>query len=247
MMMLHLALTSITTQDSLPSMSLTDIRRQGALLYTTPFRHADGHGDGPGINPNDPTTENGTGDGDGIVGNTGRPTLQGNGTWLRLNGMDTQTCLECHGVIDNSVVPAILGVGGQAGISASPFFRSKNADIDDSEGNSLARLGVAEFDGRAINPPKNLGMGGVELAGAEITQRLNKIADVTAIVANILDKRFSLPLNANGINFGEIIAKPNGDLDTSKVEGVDADLVVRPFGRKGEFDTIRGFDTYISS
>ena len=49
------------TQDSLPSMSLTEIRRQGVLLYTTPFRHADGHGDGPGINPNDPTTENGSG------------------------------------------------------------------------------------------------------------------------------------------------------------------------------------------
>ena len=53
------ALQNHITQDSLPSMSLTDIRRQGALMYTTPFRHADGHGDGPGINPNDPTTENG--------------------------------------------------------------------------------------------------------------------------------------------------------------------------------------------
>lgn len=237
------ALRTTITQDSLASMSLTEIRQQGALMYTTPFRHADGHGDGPGINPNDPTTENGSADGDGILGNTGRPTLQGNGTWLRLNGMDTQTCLECHGVIDNSVIPAILGVGGQAGISASPFFNSRNADIDDSDGNSLDRLGVAAFDGRAINPPKNLGMGGVELAGQEITRRLQKIADVTALVATLLDRRFALPLEANGVDFGQIIATANGDLDTSKVEGVDADLVIRPFGRKGEFDTIRGFDT----
>ncbi len=237
------ALKTTVTQDDIASMSLTDIRRQGVLLYTTPFRHADGHGDGPGINVNDPTTEAGAADGDGILGNTGRPTLQGNGTWLRLNGMDTQTCLECHGVIDNSVIPAILGVGGQAGISASPFFNSKNADIDDSVGNSLARLGVAEFDGRAINPPKNLGMGGVELAGQEISRRLNRIANLSSRVAKILDKRFSLPLRAKGISFGEIIAKPNGDLDTSKVEGVDGDLVIRPFGRKGEFDTVRGFDT----
>ena len=237
------ALKTTITQADFPGVSLLEARRQGALVYTTPFRHADGHGDGPGINPNDPTTENCSGDGDGILGNTGRPTLQGNGTWLRLNGMDTQTCLECHGVIDNSVVPAILGVGGQAGISASPFFNSRNADIDDSEGNSLARLGIAEFDGRAINPPKNLGMGGVELAGQEITQRLQLIANLTSKVAVILDRRFSLPLEAQGVSFGEIIAKRNGDLDTSKVEGVDADLVIRPFGRKGEFDTIRGFDT----
>ncbi|MGB0717423.1 MAG: di-heme oxidoredictase family protein, partial [Phycisphaerae bacterium] len=33
-----------------------------------------------------------------------------------------------------------------------------------------------------------------------------------------------------------------GELDTSLVEGVDEDLVVRPFGRKGEFPTTRSFD-----
>ena len=237
------ALQATITQDSLPSMSLTDIRRQGVLVYTTPFRHADGHGDGPGINPNDPTTENGSGDGDGVLGNTGRPTLQGNGTWLRVNGLDTQTCLECHGVINNSVVPAILGVGGQAGISASPMFNTRNIDVDDSDGNSLEKLGIAAFDGRAINPPKNLGMGGVELAGQEISRRLNRISNLASRLAQRADRRVRLPLVAKGIDFGDIIATPSGDLDTSRVQGVDEDLVIRPFGRKGEFDTVRGFDT----
>ena len=236
------ALQTTVTQDDIPNMSLTDIRRQGVLVYTTPFRHADGHGDGPGINPNDPTTENGSGDGDGILGNTGRPTLQGNGTWLRLNGMDTQTCLECHGVINTSVVPAILGVGGQAGIANSPFFNSRNADIDDSDGRSLDRLGIAGFDGRAINPPKNLGMGGVELAGLEISRRLVRIANLASRLSQRADRRVRLPLVAKGIDFGDIIAKPNGEFDRSRVEGVDGDLVIRPFGRKGEFDTVRGFD-----
>jgi CxxC motif-containing protein (DUF1111 family) len=32
------------------------------------------------------------------------------------------------------------------------------------------------------------------------------------------------------------------NLDTSGVEGVDHDLVIRPFGRKGEFATVRQFD-----
>ena len=113
-------------------------------------------------------------------GGTGRPTLQGNGTWLRLNGLDSQTCLECHGVVDNSVVPAQMGVGGQAGIGGSPFFMSKNADIDDSVGNSFGdgrsnKLGIAAFDGRSINPPANFGLGGVELVGQEITETLQKI------------------------------------------------------------------------
>jgi hypothetical protein len=228
------ALKTTITQESLPSMSLTEIRRQGALVYTTPFRHADGHGDGPGINEEDPTAPD--------IGNTGRPTLQGNGTWLRLNGLDTQTCQECHGVINNSVIPPILGVAGQGGISASPFFMSKNADIDDSDGNSLERLGIAAFDGRAINPPKNLGMGGVELGGQEITNRLQRIQSLASRLAQRADRRVRLPLVAKGVDFGDIIAMPNGDIDTSRVEGVDADLVVAPFGRKGENDTVREFD-----
>ena len=167
------ALDADITESDFNKLSLTQIRQIGVRMYTTPFRHADGHGDGPGINRDDPTTENGSRDGDGILGNTGRPTLQANGTWLRINGMDTQTCLECHGVVDNSVVPAQMGVGGQGGIAASPFFQTKNADIDDSVGNSRGdegdpigkALGIAAYDGRAINPPGNFGLGGVELVG----------------------------------------------------------------------------------
>jgi CxxC motif-containing protein (DUF1111 family) len=36
------------------------------------------------------------------------------------------------------------------------------------------------------------------------------------------------------------VAKPDGTFDTAKVEGVDADLVVRPFGWKGHQATLRG-------
>jgi len=228
------ALQATITQDSLPSMSLTDIRRQGAMMYTTPFRHADGYGDGPGINEEDPIAPD--------VGDTGRPTLQGNGTFLRVNGLDTQTCLECHGVVDNSVVPARLGVAGQAGIANSPMFQTANLDVDDSDGNSLERLGIAAFDGRLINPPKNFGMGGVELGGQEITRRLNRISDLASRLSTRAGRSVRLPLVAKGVDFGDIIAKPSGDLDTSLVEGVDGDLVIRPFGRKGEFDTVRAFD-----
>lgn len=228
------ALDADISEGDFKKMSLTAIRQIGVRMYTTPFVHADGHGDGPGINRDDPTTETGGGDGDGILGNTGRPTLQGNGTWLRMNGLDSQTCLECHGVVDNSIVPARMGVGGQAGIGGSPFFNSKNADIDDSVGNSTGEegsaigeaLGIAAFDGRSINPPANFGLGGVELVGQEITATLQKIA------AWAEKEGKCLPLKAKGISFGT----------TCEPEGVDHDLEIRPFGRKGEFATVRGFD-----
>ena len=230
------ALDADIEDDDFKKMSLTQIRQIGVRMYTTPFRRADGFGDGPGINEAilpDGTPALNIPD----LGPTGRPTLQGNGTWLRMNGLDTQTCLECHGVVDNSVVPAQLGVGGQAGIAGSPFFRSKTADIDDSGKQSFGggdlngagigkALGIAAFDGRSINPPANFGLGGVELVGQEITETLQKIAAYADKIGKCL------PLKAKGISFGT----------TCEPEGVDSDLEIRPFGRKGEFATIRGFD-----
>jgi hypothetical protein len=48
-------------------------------------------------------------------------------------------------------------------------------------------------------------------------------------------------LETKGINFGELVY--NGvEFNVSGVKGIDSDLVVRPFGRKGEFATVRGFD-----
>ena len=92
------------------------------------------------------------------------------------------------------------------------------------------------MDGRFINPPFLLGSGGVELAGKEMTVELQQ------------QKAFAManagqwvPLPAKGVSFGKIIYR-NGMLDTSHVKGIEEDLVVRPFGRKGEFATVRGFD-----
>ncbi|MFK8026547.1 MAG: di-heme oxidoredictase family protein [Gammaproteobacteria bacterium] len=234
------ALDANITEDDFSKLSLTEIRQIGVRMYTTPFRRADGYGDGPGINTailDDGTPALNIPD----LGPTGRPTLQGNGTWLRMNGLDSQTCLECHGVVDNSVVPAQLGVGGQAGIGGSPFFRSKTADIDDSGNQSFGggdltgagigdAIGIAAFDGRSINPPANFGLGGVELVGQEITERLQKIRERAGGTCE--EGGRDVKLRAKGIDFGT----------NCNPEGVDGDLEIRPFGRKGEFATVRGFD-----
>jgi len=51
-----------------------------------------------------------------------------------------------------------------------------------------------------------------------------------------------IPLITKGVNFGSI-SHDGVDFNTSNVEGVAADLVVRPFGRKGDNSSIRKFDT----
>jgi hypothetical protein len=49
-------------------------------------------------------------------------------------------------------------------------------------------------------------------------------------------------LKTKGVKFGKILAHKDGSFNTRKLEGIDEDCVVRPFGRKGEFATVREFD-----
>ena len=143
-------------------LSLFEIRRAGLLIFTTPFHGADGYGDGPheaGVDNRSPEAGN-------------RPTLQGNGTFLRVNGLDAQTCLECHTIVSNAEVPARLGIGGVGGINTSPMFQPSRIDVADVNVD-----GVADFDGRLINPPFLFGSGGVELLAREMTQDLKELQE----------------------------------------------------------------------
>ncbi len=203
-------------------LSLNEIRKAGLLIFTTPFNKLDGFGDGD-YNPSEPHNAPDSGN---------RPTLQNNGTFLRINGLDAQTCLECHTIVSNATVPATLGVGGVGGINSSPLFRPTYIEPADESAD-----GFAFFDGRLINPPFLFGSGGVELVGREMT------ADLQAIKAEAI----AVPgvpklLVSKGVNFGSIAADADGDIDTTNVRGVDDDLVVKPFGRKGEFPSVRDFD-----
>lgn len=210
---------SITQQDiESGALSLREIRLNGRRIFSTPFNKFDGYGDGP-MNPNDPTTPG------------GRPTLQGNGTFLRVNGLDGQSCLECHSILSNASIPAKFGVGGVGGSVSNAMFLPTVMDVNDS-----ADEGIATFNGRFINPPFLFGSGGVELLGKEMTTDLQALKQTARDHPGI-----DVDLVTKGVNFG-VIRFDSGQFDTSRVAGIDSDLVVRPFGRKGEFATTRGFD-----
>ncbi len=203
------------------NLTLVEIRKAGMLIFATPFNQFDGYGDGP----QDLTNADNRSPGN-------RPTLQGNGTFLRVNGVDSQTCLECHTIISNAEVPARLGVGGVGGISQSAIVKPSTIDVADVNND-----GIADFDGRLINPPFLFGSGGVELVGLEMTRDLQNFKQQA-----IDNPGIPVSLISKGIDFGRIMADSNGILDTSSVEGISEDLVIKPFGRKGEFATVREFD-----
>ncbi len=201
-------------------LDLFDIRLAGMKIFSTPFNKLDGLGDGP-MDPNDTVTPG------------GRPTLQNNGMFLRVNGLDAQTCLECHSVGSNAVVPFRFAVGGAGGVNNNAMFQPRDIDVDDSSGNFFAF-----YNGRFINPPFLFGSGGVELAGKEMTQELQALK-----VQARANPDVPVQLVAKRVSFGSITYDSTAQaFDTSRVVGIDPDLVVRPFGRKGEFATVRGFD-----
>ena len=203
-------------QTRLASMTRDEIRAAGLRIFCTPFNRLDGFGDGlpdPG-NPGQPG---------------GRPTLQGNGALLRVNGLDAQSCLECHSLVSAAEMPPLMGIGGAGGATANAIIMPTRIDpVTPGE--------IAEFDGRFANPPFVFGSGGVELLGLEMTRDLQGLAQQARDQPGTV-----VELVARGVEFGSVIADISGELDTSSVEGVDPDLVVRPFGRKGEFATTREF------
>ena len=195
------------------------IRLLGMRLFTTPFNRHDGYGDGP-LDPTDPLAPG------------GRPTLQGNGTFLRVNGLDAQTCLECHSVVRATTSPPTLGIGGVGGSNSNAIIAPESIDPAD-----LDLDGRAAFTGRFANPPFLFGSGGVELLGLEMTAALQALK-----LRALAHPGQEIELVTKGVHFGTIEANAAGEIDWTNLEGVARDLVVRPFGRKGEFVTVRDFD-----
>lgn len=256
------------------------VRRAGMQVFSTEFRSSvicyvppgetmatpisdgnppiDGFGDGCDENLEDPT---------GHSGNAGRPYLQNNGTFLRVNGLGSQSCLECHDLADSRVIPFTMGVGGHGGLNSTEIVFATEAasgmngaraiiDVDDG-GLNGHHNGYANFNGRIVNPPDTFGDGGVQLVAEEMTGQLqqertdaiNAASSATSGTATVALIYKSAPPSTAQVAFGSItcnrVISGNGGgkvtCDTSQVQGVNSDLVVEPFGRKGEFSTVRAF------
>ena len=127
-------------------------------------------------------------------------------------GLDTYRCADCH------------LLGGAGGLPQNAYMRGDG----DVPGASLVR-----------NPPHLAGLGLVQALAAEMT------ADLDAQRTEALDGAaergtpVTVELVSKGVDFGKLTADPDGHVDTGTVVGVDADLVVRPFGWKGTFATLR--------
>ncbi|MDH3402228.1 MAG: hypothetical protein OES32_04900 [Acidobacteriota bacterium] len=230
---------------------LEEVRRAGLEVFTGRFTREDGYGDGP-FDPaewlEDP------------VAFGHRPTLQGNGQLLRVNGLDAQSCNECHSIVSHRTNPPQLGIGGVGGMVQNAIIMPSLIDVADAADDRVSHQpghdpdlvleadGAADFNGRFANPPFLFGGGGVELLAKEMTADLQELLDL----ASASPAGTVVPLDTHDVHFGTLLALGGGDVDLSGVEGVGPKdptgvepaevLVVRPFGRKGDNFSMRDFD-----
>jgi hypothetical protein len=147
-----------------------------------------------------------------------------NPPFTRTSGPDSNSCFGCHND------PVEGGSGDDvANVFVSEGFESAQFDTIDpsfsSERHTIALMGA----------------GLVELLAREMTADLQAIRAAAVGKACASGKDVRAELASKGVSFGWIVAHPDGIVDLDSVDGVDPDLIVRPFSRKGVFTSLRQF------
>ncbi|HHH30660.1 MAG TPA: hypothetical protein ENK57_20280, partial [Polyangiaceae bacterium] len=132
-------------------------------------------------------------------------------------GLDAFSCSDCH---------QQGGANGAGSAAANSFYFGDGETIS----SSVVR-----------NPPAVLGLGYVQALAAEMTAQLQHRRERAMAVARDRGEPVVATLESKGVEFGSLVAFPDGRLDETGIQGIDGDLVVRPFGWKGHTARLRRF------
>lgn len=130
-------------------------------------------------------------------------------------GPDARRCSACHWR---------GGLAGAGDAADNAFFRGDG----DTESSGLVR-----------NPPPLFGAGWKQRLAEEMTAELQFRRDDAVAFARARGEDVRLHLEVRGVSFGFLSIDRDGTVDDTELEGIDADLVVRPFGWKGVFVDLR--------
>jgi CxxC motif-containing protein (DUF1111 family) len=152
----------------------------------------------------------------------------------RISGPDANRCADCH---------AIPFLGGGGDNSANVFVlaeRFPSVNFDGGAGDDFQDLQLDDV-GLERATVGLFGSGFIELLAREMTAELHAVRDLALSDASLAGAPVTRALVTKGVEFGEIDAFPDGSLDTTRVDGIDADLVVKPFHQKGVVASLREF------
>ncbi len=142
----------------------------------------------------------------------------------RTAGLDANACSSCHNV------PIIGGAGDfSANVFVSEGFQHTNFDTTDPQ-----------FSNER-NTNHLFGAGLIELLAREMSAELSASRHQALLNAKQSGTQVKQALESKGIRFGYLLAYPDGRVDTRAIEGVDHDLVIRPFSHKGVMTSLRQF------
>jgi cytochrome c peroxidase len=174
-------------------------------------------------------------DGFGRPGATGNnaPTRRPLGTdvlFTRTAGPDANSCFSCHhspsvGGAGDFTVNVFSGLGAR-----QPVLFSIDPKLS-------AERGTPELNGSGI----------IEMLAREMTMALHQIRNEAQSTAKKERKNIRKQLMAKGVSFGFVTAEPDGTLRLHEVEGIDRDLVVRPWTQKGTVTSLRTFTVNASN
>ena len=162
----------------------------------------------------------------------GRPASMGHGAprtasqpaFTRMSGPDANSCEGCH------FQPRS---GGAGDFATNVFVLAQERDPV-----------VTAFDPRDGTERNSLGMNGagaIELLAREMTRDLIAIREGALKEAAVTGKETRKPLVTKGVSFGQLLALPDGRIDPREIDGVDWDLVIKPFHQKGAVVSLREF------
>lgn len=147
-----------------------------------------------------------------------------NASFQRTGGPDANSCAGCH----NDPIPGAAG-DFVANVFVSEGFESADFDSIDPQFSNERNTNTITGDGL------------VELLSREMTAELQGQRRAAVKQARTTGKEQTVKLVSKDVFFGSLIARPDGTVDVSKLQGVDTDLVVRPFSQKGVFTSLRQF------
>ena len=210
-----------TSQSEIDSsaLSLDQIVARGEHLFTASFNTLDGAGR--------PATTD-------VSSSNFRPPRMFPENFNRISGPDANSCSSCHN---------LPRTGGGADNAANVFVladRLHFVNFDGQEGDGLETQTLKTV-GNERTPLGLFGSGFVELLAREMTSDLHAIRDQARREAREGAHDVTSELRTKGVAFGLITARPDGTLNTDEVDGVAADLIIRPFMQKGTIVSLREF------
>lgn len=201
--------------------SLAQLFSHGKMLFDATFTSADGRGR-PLLNGTFPARL--------------RERREGIEGFNRISAPEADSCAGCHnkprsgGGGDNVANVFVMG-------QRFSFF----SDATQPDENGLPAPGTIQGAANERNTLGMFGSGAIEMLAREMSEELIALREKAKQQAASSGQAVTVSLDTKGVNFGELTVNADGTVNTSAIEGVDPDLIIKPYHQKGVVVSLREF------